>query len=178
MTVYQLLVEKQEQFSRKDLRSIANWINSRYKKDNPDNPDKIEQVEGDKTFMVFNYPDDWVEDMAKVIDWFFKNKSKRMTSHEEKMAEQKENKANPNKVGSIEKKEKNTKPTNNKKVTNNDNFKKRNDFHGKDNRNNSNQSRNYSKKPEYVVINPSSDSEVDSDGKPKRKRIAKPLFRT
>lgn len=86
-TVYQLLVEKEIDFSRRDLRSIANWINSRWLKKHEENPDKIVQQEGERTFEVFAYPDEWISDMERVVTWFFKNKKKRAEEHLKRIEE-------------------------------------------------------------------------------------------
>ncbi len=86
-TVYQLLVEKEIDFSRRDLRSIANWINSRWLKKHEENPGKIVQQEGERTFEVFAYPDEWISDMERVVTWFFKNKKKRAEEHVKRIEE-------------------------------------------------------------------------------------------
>ena len=86
-TVYQLLIEKNIQFSRKDLRSIANWINARWRKTHEEQPGKTEQKENDRTFTVYNYPDEWFEDMNKVVQWFFLNKQRRFADTQKKMEE-------------------------------------------------------------------------------------------
>lgn len=82
-TVYQRLILKQSEFSRKDLRKIANWVNARWKKNNENDPEKIEQTEDDKTFQVFCYPDEMIPDIDKVIIWYFKEKNERNAAHSE-----------------------------------------------------------------------------------------------
>jgi len=73
-TVYQRLCLKKESFSRKDLRRIANWINSIYTKKFTEELPKVEQQEGDRLFMVYLYPDEMIPIMDNIIDKFYKQK--------------------------------------------------------------------------------------------------------
>lgn len=73
-TVYQRLCLKKESFSRKDLRRIANWINSIYTKKFTEELPKIEQQEGDRVFMVYLYPDEMIPIMDNIIDKFYRQK--------------------------------------------------------------------------------------------------------
>ncbi|MCX8054488.1 MAG: hypothetical protein N3A67_02330 [Ignavibacteria bacterium] len=73
-TVYQRLCLKKESFSRKDLRRIANWINSIYTKKFTEELPKVEQREGDRLFMVYLYPDEMIPIMDNIIEKFYKQK--------------------------------------------------------------------------------------------------------
>ncbi|MEJ5245084.1 MAG: hypothetical protein WHV28_05180 [Bacteroidota bacterium] len=73
-TVYQRLCLKKESFSRKDLRRIANWINSIYTKKFTEELPKVEQQEGDRLFMVYLYPDEMIPIMDNIIEKFYKQK--------------------------------------------------------------------------------------------------------
>ncbi len=76
-TVYQRLILKKDDFSRKDLRNIANWVNSVWHKDHEEDPQKVEQMEGDRTFMVFEYPEDMIPIIDGIVEKFYKNKQKK-----------------------------------------------------------------------------------------------------
>lgn len=86
-TVYQRVCLKKNEFSRKDLRRIANWINSIYKKDHEEDPPKVEQQEGELTFMVFSYPDEMIPQMDMIVDKFFKNKTITAERHNDYLVE-------------------------------------------------------------------------------------------
>ncbi len=82
-TVYQRLTLKKDTFSRKDIRKIANWINAIWRKEHEEEPPKVEQTEGDRTFMVFSYPDEMVEIMDTIVEKYFKNKDYVARKHQE-----------------------------------------------------------------------------------------------
>ena len=112
-----------KEFSRKDLRKTANWINAFYKKSNPEDPPKKEQVEGDKTFMVFCYPDEFIPEMDRIVKQYFFNKDIRAERHLEYLDAIKNNIEIPK----DEKKDKDAKPkfqSKDGKFSNNKNFKK------------------------------------------------------
>lgn len=88
-TVYERVCLKKNDFSRKDLRRIANWINSIYKKDNESDPPKVEQKEGEQTFLVYSYPDELIPVMDSVVDKFFKNKDHVADKHNQYLDEMK-----------------------------------------------------------------------------------------
>lgn len=81
-TVYQRLCLKKDSFSRKDLRRIANWINAIYRRKFTEELPKVEQKEGDRTFMVYQYPDEMIPIMDKIIDRFYKNKELIAKKHQ------------------------------------------------------------------------------------------------
>lgn len=80
-TVYQRLCLKKESFSRKDLRRIANWINSIYNKKFTEELPKVEQQEGDRLFMVYLYPDEMIPIMDNIIEKFYKQKEFTAKKH-------------------------------------------------------------------------------------------------
>lgn len=81
-TIYKRLNDREFIYSRNDLRKIAYWVHENYIKENDGNdPDKIEQVEEDKTFSVFNYPDEWIEIIDNITDWYFKKKRRTGEQH-------------------------------------------------------------------------------------------------
>lgn len=108
-TVYERVCLYKEEFSRKDLRKIANWINSLFRIDNPEDPPKIEQIEGDKTFKVFCYPDEFISDMDRIVGYYFNKKERKAEKHLEYLEDLK------NKAEGIETGEKENKPNDNKK---------------------------------------------------------------
>lgn len=82
-TVYQRLTLKKDTFSRKDIRKIANWVNAIWRKEHEEEPPKVEQTEGERTFMVFSYPDEMIETMDTIVDKYFKNKDYVARKHQE-----------------------------------------------------------------------------------------------
>ncbi len=100
-TVYQRLCLKKESFSRKDLRRIANWINSIYVKKFTAELPKVEQQEGNRIFMVYLYPDEMIPIMDNIIDKFYRQKEfiakkhsnylKSLKNKDEKKLEKKKN---------------------------------------------------------------------------------------
>ncbi len=86
-TVYQRVIIHYKEHSRKDLRRIANWINSIYSKDHAEEPPKVEQQEDELTFMVYCYPDEMITIMDQVIDKFFKNKTLTAKRHNDYLNE-------------------------------------------------------------------------------------------
>lgn len=86
-TVYQRVCLKKSEFSRKDLRKIANWINSIYMKNHESEPPKVEQTEGDRSFMVYSYPDELIPIMDNIVDKFFLNKEVTAEKHKQYLLE-------------------------------------------------------------------------------------------
>ena len=94
-TVYQRLNLLKSEYSRNDLRRIANWINAVWRKNHEEEPPKVEQTENDKVFQVFCYPDDMFDIMDDIIAKYFVNKEKTAVKHnelQEQLKIQKENK--------------------------------------------------------------------------------------
>lgn len=89
-TIYKRLKEREIEFSRNDLRKIAFWVHEEYVKEYGKDPDKIEQEEeGGAVFSVFYYPDEWIEVIDRVADWFYRKKTKKAVAHENREKNQK-----------------------------------------------------------------------------------------
>lgn len=80
-TIYSRLNDRDFVYSRNDLRKIAYWIHEKYLEENGKDPDKIEQIEEDRVFQVFVYPDEWIERIDNITDWYFKKKRKIGEQH-------------------------------------------------------------------------------------------------
>lgn len=80
-TIYSRLNDRDFVYSRNDLRKIAYWTHEKYLEAYGKDPDKIEQEEDDQTFQVFVYPDEWIETIDEVTDWYFKKKRKIGEQH-------------------------------------------------------------------------------------------------
>lgn len=75
-------------------------------KNHKEEPPKIEQTEGDKTFMVFCYPDELIPIMDSIVDKFFHNKELTAERHSQYLLEQ----ANPEAAKSANKRKQDEKP--------------------------------------------------------------------
>lgn len=81
-TVYQRLCLSRKEFSRKDLRRIANWINAIYRKKFTEELPKVAQQEGDRVFQVFLYPDEMIPIMDEIITKFYRQKEYIQKKHQ------------------------------------------------------------------------------------------------
>ncbi len=125
-TIYTRLNDRDFVYSRNDLRKIAYWTHEKYLEANGKDPDKIEQEEEDKVFMVFVYPDEWIETIDQVTDWYFKKKRKIGEKHIKRELKAKEAKqAREKKLAEKEEAKQAKKNFNNKnKLNRNNNFNK------------------------------------------------------
>ncbi len=92
-TVYQRLRERKTEYGKKDIYTLGMWMNTRFNQMFGRSTEMIEQREGEKTYTVYAYPDEWVEEMDKVIGKYFANKKKRKREHEKRLKEAQERKA-------------------------------------------------------------------------------------
>ncbi len=108
-TVYQRLCLKRKEFSRKDLRRIANWINAIYRKKFEQELPKVEQQEGDRIFQVFLYPDEMIPIMDEIINKFYRQKDFAQRKHQKYLETliNKEKKEDTNKNNKFHKEKKN-----------------------------------------------------------------------
>ena len=85
-TVYNALKAKNIEFSRKDLRKIANAVLIKYhKKFGENESEKIEQIEDGKEYSVFCYPESMRREIKNIVSWFFNEKKTRMIKHDKQL---------------------------------------------------------------------------------------------
>lgn len=76
-TIYKRLNDREFIYSRNDLRKIAYWTHEKYIAENEGkDPDRVDQKEDDNVFSVFEYPDEWIEKIDGITDWYFNKKRK------------------------------------------------------------------------------------------------------
>lgn len=80
-TIYSRLNDRDFVYSRNDLRKIAYWTHEKYLAATGKDPEKVEQDEEGKVFQVFIYPDEWIEKIDEVTDWYFKKKRRIGEQH-------------------------------------------------------------------------------------------------
>jgi hypothetical protein len=85
-TIYNALQRKKMEFSRKDLRKVANAVLMKYYKHSEGKePEKIEQIEDGKTYSVYCYPESMRKEINNIISWFFNEKKMRVSKHEKQL---------------------------------------------------------------------------------------------
>ncbi len=92
-TIYNFLkyFKKSSQFSKKDLRKISNAIYMAFKRKNGENValDRVLQLENERIYTVYVYPEDMKDEMRRIVIWFYNIKKLRENRHKKHLQEAK-----------------------------------------------------------------------------------------